>query len=210
MKRAILIGLGVVGAAALLLLVLREAEPPAAPAGHKLSSLQPTTGATGAGNVTRPALPSDDKPAAESDSPEYPYREYVRDDGTLVRDHRTGIKAPDFTPQTLRAPGVRKVPPEVIVAVRNAMRPIVRKCADNLNTQEFGEQPRLQSQVTISIFEGRLSIDDVFLYVADVADSDVDMITTCIKTPMEQLLLPAAGQEELSEYVLTLPFRLRR
>lgn len=159
----------------------------------------------------RPTLPRRDGDALPSDSSEAAYREYVRADGTLVRDHRAGDREPsDFAPSPVRPPGAQSVEPEAILSVRNAMRPIVHKCAEELNPEQLGPKPRLQGRVTISILDGNLSVDSADIQVRDVPEEDVDAVVDCIKHPLEQQLLPAKGHREVSEYVITLPFRLRR
>lgn len=160
---------------------------------------------------TRPELPASSSHTEQVEPGKSPYREFVRDDGTLVRDHRAGNQEPNVSAPRIEPPQVpRKAKPEAIIAVRNAMRPIVHKCAEQLDANGFGEHPRLNGTITISIVSGKLSVDRAVIQVADVAPGDADVMVNCVTEPMEQLSLAIQGHDDLVRHDLHMPFRLGR
>jgi hypothetical protein len=215
MKQWILVAIAVVTAGALVALIFflrSDSSAGASAAGDTpaATAVEPDL-ETGSGARSRPSLPESGDTVEQSDRADRPYREYVRSDGMVVRDHRaSGTADPDFVPQVQKPVGARKLKPEVIIAVRNAMRPIVHKCAEKLGSEGLGDKPRLHGQITISILEGQISIDGAALNVADVAEADAQALMDCVRDPMQQLMLSAAGHDDVTEYMISLPFRLRR
>lgn len=137
-------------------------------------------------------------------------RVYVTENGTLVRDHRQRPGVSE-TRGPVRRPGtVRKMDPLKVVDVRNAMRPIVRRCTADVAASSFGADPRLQGVVVVSIAAGSLGVDEVSVKVLDVAEEAAASVRDCVIRGMLDVTLPAEGQPDLSRHTLTLPFRLRR
>jgi hypothetical protein len=215
MKRWTLIGIAVVIAGAVIALILSLRSDSRAGTSAAADTPDPTAVEPdleiGSGSGARPSLPASPSTTEQSDRDGQPFREYVRSDGTVVRDHReSGMADPDFVPMVHKPTGPRKLRPEVLLAVRDAMRPIVHKCAEKLDAEGLGEKPRLQGQITISVMEGHISVDRAALNVADVAETDAEAFMNCVREPTQQLVLPAPGHEDVSEYMISLPFRLRR
>jgi hypothetical protein len=215
MKRWTLIGIAVVvaGAAIALILLLRADSRAGTAADPDTPS--PTVVEQeldiGSGIGARPSLGTPEGTTEQFTGDGQPYREYVRSDGTVVRNHRaSGVVDPDFVPMLPKPTGARTLRPEVLIAVRDAMRPIVHKCAEKLDADGFGEKPRMHGQITISIMEGHISVDRAALNVIDVAETDAEALMNCVRDPLQQLVLPAQGHEDVSEYMISLPFRLRR
>jgi hypothetical protein len=137
-------------------------------------------------------------------------RVYAREDGVLVRDHRA--RATMMTPTELMRPktGTAKVDSSVIIAVRNAMRPIVHRCAEAIPAASMGEDPRLQGEVMISIAEGNLSVDDAATKLVDVDESAAAPMRDCVVQGVKAIHLATPGTGAVTRTILTLPFRLRR
>jgi hypothetical protein len=213
MTRWTLIGIAAVIAGAVIALILALRTDPRAgitadPDTPEPTAVEPDLDIS-SGPGVRPSLPA--VATEQSNRAGQLYREYVRSDGTVVRDHReSGVSDPDFVPMVHKPTGPRKLRPEVLIAMRNAMRPIVHKCAERLGDDGLGEKPRLHGQITISIMEGHISVDRAALNVADVAEADAEALMNCVREPMQQLVLPAQGHEDVSDYMISLPFRLRR
>ncbi len=137
-------------------------------------------------------------------------RVYVRDDGALVRDHR-GASAKPMMHSTSRRPntGSRKADPRTVVAVRNAVRPLVRACSETLDKSNWGSAPAIQTEVVIRVESGDLTVDRAYTQSRDVADDQREALTTCVTGKVEAVELRLGEQADISEYTLTLPFRLR-
>jgi hypothetical protein len=214
MKPWTLIGIAavIVGAIIALILLLRSdsragisADPPTPDSTAVEPDLEGRSGPGARPSLAAPVV------ATETEREGQSYREFVRSDGIVVRDHReSGVADPDFVPMVHKPTGPRKLRPEVLIGVRNAMRPIVRKCSERLDTGVLGEKPRLHGQITLSIMEGQVTVDRAALNVADVAEADAEALMDCVREPTRQLVIPAPGHEDVSEYMISLPFRLRR
>lgn len=148
--------------------------------------------------------------AADPGDAEQEARVYVRDDGSLVRDHRANAPAPGLR-GTVPRPGIEaKVAPTAILAVRNAMRPIVHQCSESLSRSGLGANPRIQSQVVISIQNGQLVVDEAIVEAGDVSATDAAGVRECVESQVEAMTLPADGHEDVSRYTLRLPYRLHQ
>lgn len=137
-------------------------------------------------------------------------RVYAREDGVLIRDHRA--RATMMEPSELVRPqtGPVKVEPTTIIAVRNAMRPIVFRCAEAIPAASMGEDPRLQGEVMISIAEGNLRVDDAVMKIVDLEESAAAPMRDCVVQGVREIHLAAPNAAEITRTTLTLPFRLRR
>ena len=138
-------------------------------------------------------------------------RVYVRDDGVLVRDHRTR-DAPPMSSGMIRRPQhtVTKVDPTTVIAVRNTMRPIVYQCSAEVPETSMGEKARLQGEVVISIADKSLSVDKVVIRVADVQEPAASRLRECVLQDMKLVTLAVPGGADVTGHPLTLPFRLRQ
>jgi hypothetical protein len=159
-----------------------------------------------AAGQTRPRSAVSTEPGTERAAP----RVYVRDDGVLVRDHRTR-DAPPMMSATVTRPqrSVTKVAPTTVLAVRNAMRPIVRECLGDIPISADAD-PRLQSHVDISIADTHLTIDDVRASTRDLDEPVSSELRACVIQRMKSVTLEIPGGSDVTGHTLTLPFRLRR
>ena len=174
------------------------------PAAGSTATARP--GVTGQPGQTEPGSAAGTEPASERAAP----RVYVRDDGVLVRDHRTRA-APPMTSSTVTRPqrAVTKVAPTTVLAVRNAMRPIVHQCWGDTPTGA-NTDPRLQTQVVISIADTHLTIDDVQASTRDLDEPVAGEVRACVMQRMKLVTLEIPGAGDVVGHTLTLPFRLRR
>ena len=169
---------------------------------------------TRSATASRPRLPDAPAPvsrASNSETPDAPApRVYVRDNGTIVSDFRANAPPPTLRGRALRPQPAGLVEPTAILAVRNAMRPIVGQCVERLPAASLGRGARMQSQVVIRIEGGRLLVDEVTTGARDVAESDVAGLQACVEDQVSALALDVAGHQDVSQYLLRLPFQLRR
>jgi hypothetical protein len=139
------------------------------------------------------------------------HRELVRDDGTPVRDHRTDSNAdPDLSASPVVPLKRARVHPDVIVAVRRALRPIVKQCAQDY-AADIQAEARLRVRLAVSIASGALTVGEVDVDSANVRDR---ALATCVGeaartlAPAERDLPTVAEHEDVSHHMLTFPFRL--
>jgi hypothetical protein len=138
-------------------------------------------------------------------------RVYVRDDGVLVRDHRTRDAPPMMSgPITRPRHGVVKVEPTTVIAVRNAMRPIVYRCSGETPETSLAAEPRIQGEVVITIAKGSLSVDDATIRVADVQEPAASRLRECVLPDVKRITLAIPDAADVAGHTLTLPFRLRQ
>ena len=186
---------------------LGDRERPEATAGGAASATGDDTGGLGSvGDRERGSIDDSDAAVAGARQP----RSYVRADGVLVRDYR---KDPDRAAPSgpLRRPGViGKVAPSTIVAVRNAVRPVVLTCLADADDRTFAAEPRLQLEVVVTISGGWLTAEEVNVQLADVGEPTASAMSTCVSDGVAALTLDAQGHDDITAYPLTLPFRLRR
>lgn len=214
MKRLALGGFAVLVIAAVVMLVLSSRSdsealgaPPPVPEQPRPAADRTGAGDRGAG-AERPRL--DDEPAAADApalAPMTEPREYVRDDGIVVRDHRAGDEEPNLTRQIARPRKAQRIEPELLVTIKNAVRPHITACTDRLPDDAFGADPRVQGEVIVGIEDDQVSIKKLNLQLNDVRD---DGLTDCVRQAVSAVTVPAAGHAALEAYTLTLPFRVRR
>jgi hypothetical protein len=178
----------------------------------------PATGARDPSQRPRPQLPGTAEVAGELpsildvdiDAGARGPRVYVREDGVLIRDHRARATMMSSTELVRPKTGTAKMEPTTIVAVRNAMRPIVFRCAEAIPAASMGEDPRLQGEVMVSIAEGNLRVDDAVMKLADVEESAAAPMRDCVVQGVRDIHLAAPEAADVTRTILTLPFRLRR
>jgi hypothetical protein len=172
---------------------------------------QPAGGATAPAAVA--AMGSAPSGAAQADdagtAPAGP-RVYVREDGVLVRDHRSGN--PPMRTAPIRRPrrNLGAVEPTTVIAVRNAMRPIVYRCTAEIPAAGMEADPRLQGEVVISIAAEYLTVDDVKVQIAHVQGAAESKLRDCVVQGVSKIAFDVPGATAVTDYTLTLPFRLRQ
>jgi hypothetical protein len=211
-SRLAIVGLSVaVGAALVILLVTSRGSSSARTGGETAG--EPTPGqpaASARGEAPdrerpRPRLGGQERETgAEGDGPPVlEYREYVRADGTVVRDHRKNAPAPDLE-TALRTPRkLAKVKPEAILAARDVIRPKVLACAAS-HPELGGPDSRVQAQLAVFIESGTMTVKEVRIQ-GDLAGTAV---AECVQGAVEGLAVPAPGHDDVNHHMLTFPFRL--
>jgi hypothetical protein len=180
----------------------------------------PTAGASNASQRPRPQLATTAEARAAGELPSIldvdtdagakGPRVYVREDGVLVRDHRARATMMSSSELVRPKTAPAKMEPTTIIAVRNAMRPIVFRCAEAIPAASMGEDPRLQGEVMVSIAEGNLRVDDAVMKLADVEESAAAPMRDCVVQGVRDIHLATPEAADVTRTTLTLPFRLRR
>ena len=134
-------------------------------------------------------------------------RTYVDDSGRMVRDHRKGNPAPIVDSQTEPRVIQGKIATATIMEVRKALRPLVESCAKEIDAATLGADPVLQSEVLVTIADERLTISEVKVRLRDADD---DELIACVREAAAAIDIPATGHDDVEDYWLTHPFRLRR
>jgi hypothetical protein len=215
-KHVAVLALGLAGLVGLALL-WRASQAAGNTAPPSAAAEDPAPGATDPG--PRPQLPAAEPRAAgelpsildgDADAGTTGPRVYEREDGVLVRDHRARATMMDTSELVRPKSGTAKVESATIIAVRNAMRPIVTRCAEAIPTGSLGENPRLQGEVMISIAEGKLSVADAVIKVVEVEESAAAPMRDCVVQSVRAIQLATPDAANVTRTILTLPFRLRR
>ncbi len=133
-------------------------------------------------------------------------RTSVNDDGVVVRDHRRKgapeVRAPIRVPVS-----AGKMNHLTIAAVRNALRPIVRRCEREHVPEIDGDKPQLQAVVQVSVEGDRVLAGETEV---SVRGAQADALMECVKRGAADIDIPAKGHPEIANYALTFPFRLGR
>lgn len=161
----------------------------------------------GAGG-TAPSLPNAD-PAKSGDTPSAPPTIYMTDGGVLVRDHRSdrSKSAPvDNLPSPRDKPD--RMSSGAVIAVRGALRKVVRDCERSLSQDATGDEPRVQAVVTVTVVSEELTVDEVDVNASDIADAEA--MRTCMRDGFAGAKVPVPGQKDIASFKQTHPFRLGR
>jgi hypothetical protein len=204
--RHVAMALGAIAVAALVVILLSDrGSNKSEPAAKKDAPATKTPGddSSLASNTRRGDRPTLRTPTARTKV----VREEVRDDGTVVRDHRTG--ATGDVPKS-----ERKVQPRVRMATaqihrsRAAVAPLVRDCEQRYPVTLTGDRAKLNINLRITIENEKLTVTNA-LVRARGAESAADLID-CVKSGVERLEVPAQGHVPMPTYKLSMGFRLGR
>lgn len=202
----------ILGLVFLVLLLRSDADAPAreAPGPQKAARDEaPTPVHTSGGTKTRPELPEGEEAsepqARRRPEPAGEYRRHVRQDGTVVRDHRAGAGPPAKKEGAIHVPReIARVESDLVLGVRRALRPMVRECTAQYR-QDLGEKPRLQAELAVAVEQGELRVTGGTIQLFDVAEGQIDV---CVYNQSLGITLPAEGHPEVERHVLTYPFDL--
>ncbi len=208
-SRNLLIAFGVViaaGVVALLVAARSSDSPPVVasaqePAVHGAPVEAPPALESRAPKQISPVRPAADEPR--------PPTVYMTDGGVLVRDHRSDRSKPpplDHLPHASNGKP-RQMTPKAVLKVRGALRPVVRQCEKERPPGDLGPDPRLQAVVTVSVHDGKMTIDGISAHTKDVAN---DGIGTCVEDAFHGVVLDVPGEPDIDHFPQTHPFRLGR
>jgi hypothetical protein len=158
-----------------------------------------------AGSDTDVAAPKrysgdDTQPAANS-------REFIRDDGTAVRDHRSNAPEPNLERHITIPKGISKVQPETLRAVRLALRPAMKNCIST-HAGEAPEDSKAQAVLTVSITGEQLRVDTLKFQTDGLSAETEEALRGCATKAMLGHEQPIAGSPDVEKHVMTFPYDL--
>ena len=133
-----------------------------------------------------------------------PTLEYLRNDGSEVRDHRENPPMPQLEATAGAPKSIAKVAPKVVMQLRRDFRPIIEDCtnAHAANDQEA----RAQVVVKTSLVEEMLSIDSLEVSTRGIEASDA--FVKCVDEQMRDHTARIEGAADHSGHTMTFPFDL--
>tara|TARA_R110002096_G_scaffold408075_3_gene607037 strand:+ start:11702 stop:12340 length:639 start_codon:yes stop_codon:yes gene_type:complete len=134
-------------------------------------------------------------------------REFVRDDGTEVRDHRKNAPEPNLERHITIPKGISKVQPETLRAVRLALRPAMKNCIAT-HAAEAPEGSRAQAVLTVSITEEQLRVDTLNFQTDGLSPETEEALRGCATTAMVGHEQAIAGSPDVEKHVMTFPYDL--
>ena len=159
--------------------------------------------------VARPAPPVAAGDAAAEVAEVAEVREFVRDDGTVVRDHRQNASAPDLTGAIPRPPSMTLFTSGTMRSVRNAVYPLLTSCGRGATRTQPGEQQRVRVDALVNVEAGTLSLLKLTLRAAELEAADLAAIEECVRTGTAGLTLSTDGQRDVSGSVMSLNLPVR-
>jgi hypothetical protein len=182
MNRRVLIGLlAVAGAGIALYLLFRgDPTPKAAPAsGSQTADSRPTRDV--------PSTPDRNAPTARIGAPDRTGNpaaaetQYQLEDGTIVRDHRSGANEPYIRPSLPRRED-SPVTAKVTAKVMSAVRPIVIKCMNTVPESAFGDAPLVETRAVVKIDDqGNLDVLELGPALAHIDEDAAADALDCIR-----------------------------
>jgi hypothetical protein len=122
--------------------------------------------------------------------------EYVKDDGTVVRDHRASDQD---VPE-------RKVSAKASIDIRNDVRPLFKECGKQQRARKRDERGRVQAVITTSIKDGRVRVEGLDLQVEGLTDSQY---ADCVRSSVEGFeMFAPEGQKDVDKHTLTIQFKV--
>lgn len=134
-------------------------------------------------------------------------REYIRDDGTTVRDHRANAPEPSLDRRVTIPKGISKVQPETLRAVRLALRPAMKSCIAT-HAGEAPKDSKAQAVLTVSITGEQLRVDKLDFQTEGLEAETEDALRGCATTAMVGHEQAIAGSPDVEKHVMTFPYDL--
>lgn len=166
---------------------------------------------TAAKNRVGQGIPRPLRMAGESLEPSEPsvrpgdHRTHVREDGTVVRDHRTSAVSEEVERRVTVPKALSPVQPETLAAVRTALRPGMQRCIKT-HAAEAPEGASAQAVLTVSIVDEALTVDTLALSTEGLED-DEDL-KACIRDVMQGHQQTVAGANDVAAHSMTFPYAL--
>jgi hypothetical protein len=198
---AALIALGVI-----LYLAVNTDNTPASASAEPDRHTEPT--ASNDPTSTRATPPAEAKIAERTG----PVREWVRDDGRRVRDHRTAGSAAPPTPEPPPPrPDGRTIKPAVTADVGNRLEAVIKDCVVGLprHDKTSGKpRPRLQGNVFVTIKDKQLSVTEADLSISELAGDAAAAAKTCMQQKSVGISTVAEDEADVERYAIRINYQL--
>ncbi len=136
-----------------------------------------------------------------------PQREYVRNDGTVVRDHRANSPEPNLERHMTVPKEISKIQPETLRAVRIALRPAMKSCiSEHAGAAEEGS--KAQATLTVSVTDGELKVDKLHVGTEGLSPEADEAMRACATEAMLGHSQAVEGVEDVKRHVMTFPYDL--
>ena len=132
---------------------------------------------------------------------------YVRDDGTVVRDHRANPAKPDYERVPVLPASISKVKPLTVAAVRQNIRPAMSACI-SAHKEAADSDAKAQAVMKISVENETLRIDEVDIQTQGVEDHDA--FTACVSDAVLGHEQAVEGSEDVKSHTLTFPYEFAK
>lgn len=166
---------------------------------------RPVTNIDVKGMVLPPLRMSGSKSENSSVHPEVAVRTYIRNDGTVVRDHRREDFGENLERGITPPKSVSPVQPETLAAVRVALRPAMNKCIAS-HAADAPDGSRAQAVLTVSIRSEKLTVDT--LEVSTEGLEDGEALKACISGVMLGHSQMVSGAKDADAHKMTFPYNL--
>lgn len=140
------------------------------------------------------------------DVDDYERRNYVRDDGTVVRDHRDEPGPQNLDRRVSPPKEISPVQPEVLAAVRRSVRPGMMNCIAEMPEQSLEEGAKAQAELTVSIVDALLQVDELVVRTEGVPESEE--LRSCVREAILGHEVMVEGAKDVKSYVMNFPYRL--
>lgn len=132
-------------------------------------------------------------------------RRYIRDDGTVVRDHRAEAVSENFERRVTMPKSISPVQPETLAAVRGALRPAMGRCIE-AHAPDAPEGSSAQAVLTVSIRDEALTVDTLELSTEGLSEDQA--LKACISNVMLGHQQVVAGAKDVDAHTMTFPYKL--
>jgi hypothetical protein len=206
MKRWILTAAVVIAALVIYVLTRSGEEAPVAspveePGAAAVPSTTTTTTSTTTTTTTVKAPEADEVPTT---------RAYVLEDGTRVRDHRTGVTEKFDIPSTPPQRKAERLAQPEVAKVHAALHPMAMECAKAVPDAELASDAVLQIRMLVHVADGSLVADSVTARSRGLGSKTAD-VEACVRERAASIAVDvAADHPSVEAYPLTFPYRVRR
>ena len=158
-----------------------------------------------AGDPSGPAAPK--RFSGSGGGGEVATQDYIRNDGTAVRDHRSEPSEPNFERRPTLPKELSKVQPETLRAVRLALRPQMKECIAT-HASDAAENSKAQAVLTVSITDELLRVDQLEFQTTGLSAEVEEKLRACVSGVMLGHEQTVAGSVDVAKHVMTFPYDL--
>ncbi len=201
----VIASLVVIGAVALVLMLSRTTDPPAARSAPPRGNAPVVTSEPAREAPVLPSVPDGSAVVAAGGSA-YP-KEYMVGN-VRVRDHRSGDNKPLDLPPNMHPAESRELPSELTNDISQQVRRRLFECASAVPKEARGTKPKLVGQLTVAIKDHKLSITDMALQVRDLEGPSGDTLKQCVMEKSATFAADARDQADVENYGIAITFAI--
>lgn len=153
----------------------------------------------------RPLRMSSNEPETTHDGVRTRLSDHVRNDGTVVRDHRSEAFGENLERRVTLPKSLSPVQPVTLAAVRSALRPAMNTCIAS-HAPDAPEGSSAQAVLTVSIRSEELTVDKLQLSTEGLAEDEE--LKGCIRDVMLGHTQMVSGAKDVDAHTMTFPYDL--